>query len=275
MSTLRVLETYRAITSRLTASDIADPLFIVRPDESYIDASEATLEEATWGDNFFLVRDETTVYGYFHYSAAPDDPNTAASEIATVIPVNQIVPAETPLLDLVQLFPQYFFFFLLSRNELVGVVSYVHIDRDPVKLCLFALILELEAAMLRCLTRDYSRVKDYVNFLKPDRLEKAQKLAALKRGDKNPYAVLECTTLIDKTNIILNSGLNAMLKTAEGEIHPQRFLSRVEAVRNEIAHGGSVLRILRRPEDLLAFTGGLQRIISVLANENNDADSRV
>lgn len=273
----RALKTYRAIMSRLTAWDIADPLPMVRPDETCEEAwFRVTEDPFFWAAETGLVRDETTIYGYVDVIGdlfeMLGDPNIPVITTAKAIPANQIVSAETPLLDLLPLFPQHFFFFLLQRNEFVGVVSYVHVDRPPLQLCLFALILELEAAMLHCLMRDRPRVTHYLSLLKADRRERAEKLARLKRRNKNPAGVLECTTLIDKTNMILKSELASSLEAARTEETPQRFLSRVEAVRNEIAHGGSVLQILRDPKDLVSFTEKLQRIISILASESDSAN---
>ena len=266
-STLRVLQTYRAVTSRLTASDIADPLPIVHPNETF----EHVFESEFWRE-IALVRDETNIYGYIDLTDPPENPDTSAGMIAKPIPADQIVPAETPLLDLVQLFPQHFFFFLLTRNELVGLVSYIYVDRHPVKLCLFALMLELEATISQRLTGDryISKANYYLSLLRPARIEKAKELARQKGLKGGPFDLLECTTLIDKTKMILNSELAPTLKTVSGEESAEGFLSRVEKVRNEIAHGGSVLKFLPKPTDLVAFTEQLQRMISILGSESDD-----
>src|SRR5713226_4710790 len=121
-STPTVLHTYRAITSRLTASDIADPLPIVHPDETFEDVILRYHSSEFREGEVYLVRDRTDIHGYIDVADPPEELDTPAGVIAEPIPANQIVPEETPLLDLMQLFPKYFFFFLLRQNELVGVV---------------------------------------------------------------------------------------------------------------------------------------------------------
>ena len=75
---------------------------------------------------------------------------------------DQMVAASTSLLDLPALFLRTYFFFVLTGNEITHVVSFQDMDRLPMKLCLFSLVMELESKLLESLSMDSENLERYL-----------------------------------------------------------------------------------------------------------------
>ena len=97
-----------------------------------------------------LVEDDTgqvTAWIGFDMLAAEND---RVGSVAEPIMTGRMVSGDTPVLEVVKLFAQNAsgFYFVLQEGQITGTLHYEDLFRSPFKLCMFALMLELEAAAL-------------------------------------------------------------------------------------------------------------------------------
>lgn len=172
----------------------------------------------------------------------------------------------TPLLAMLPLFRQHYYFYVLTGNEITHILSYVHTDKVPMKLCLFSLFMELEGGMLNQLTSHWRSIapepdpREYLKYLSSGRLKKAQQLCLIKYREETPENVLLCTTLIDRTNVFQKNKTLSKLLTFKSSKEGDRFFTKLEQLRNQIAHGDSILKLIGTPEELDQFVVDLQNL---------------
>jgi len=270
--------TFAAISQAFQVVDIAHPLrTFVSPDTTTLDATIAINEGRAEDEEneFAIVLDGTRIYGYiasdfiFDEEDKPHDgpADGPAEAYCTPIKPTQVVAGNTPLLDLISLFQEHYFFFVLTRNTLSHVVSFSRVDKLPFQLSLFALVIGVEAELIRLFSGSQARLS--LGLLPEARLAKAHELFAIKHRNKRdahdwPDQVLLCTTFIDKVTVLLRSPPLLARLPFESKGSAERFFGLVHDVRNHIAHSDSILRVLPNPAALQNFVFTLKQVIESL-----------
>jgi len=144
------LSHYEIVANSFRVVEISRPIEVIaNPNDSLESVGESVMESDPVLNDIILVKDNTRIYGYLDYFDEVDvSLEEKAGEIAHPIAPDQIVPGSMPLIELLPLFEKHYFFFVLTRNDISHIVSFRDIDELPMKLCLFTLIMELEAKML-------------------------------------------------------------------------------------------------------------------------------
>ncbi len=179
---------------------------------------------------------------------------------------HELLSSSTTVLDAVELFgtKENRYFYVIQRNEIVGVLFYRDLFKPLGRLAFLSLALEIEDTALKlCQTPENS--ERCWNSLSDNRKRKALELfnARYKREpfgkenklqrairfetDKSDVQLLiECTNLIDKATMIWNESLiaSANLKSVLG------FFHELQTVRDRCAHPGGKEELL--PKDRLA-----------------------
>lgn len=261
------VEIYSRVAKAFTAIDIAQHVVYADADDTGFEV----VDKISFGRRdvwLCLVRRGQNIIGYL---AADDDINydEVAGKQANPITPNQLVPASIPILDLIPLFEQYFFFFVLEKNQITHAVSFVDVDKLPVKLCLFSLFMELESEMLAIMNHyaNYSTTPEaLLNHLSAKRLEKAREVCKLKYGkEPTPELLLQCTTFIDEVKIFQSEVSLSKCLPFRSKNEGNRFFTTIEKMRNQIAHSDSILSVIDNPSELHAFTLDLQKLIKSLS----------
>ena len=151
-----------------------------------------------------------------------------------------ILTADTSILEAVSTFfaSTLPFFLVLRGNHFVGWLSYGDMHKPPLRLCLFAMLINLERLLLAALLKT---PQEATSRMSAGRLNKAREIYRLRQYGVDragePYAskLLECTTLADKFAIAsktraLTAGIPALLH--------KKGRSAAEELRNELAHPG-------------------------------------
>jgi len=270
----KINSSYETAANVFTAFDIAQPLKMFLPDESLISVWEEFMTQypIEW---FSLVRDSRHTYGYlaFDDEAFQSWPiKGLAREEASHVEPEIVVPASLPLLELIPLFQESYFFFLLSRNEITHYVSFSDLDKLPFKFCLFGLFMELESQLVELLSIDNSKTKQYLSLLTKERLKKAEDLCTQKYKKETPYHLLLCTTFVDKKEMFMKSlDFKKDELPFESKNKTNRFFRKIEDVRNQIAHSDSILQKLRTPSELNVFINDLSNLTNTIANMKDKA----
>jgi hypothetical protein len=262
---------YETVATAFQVVDIADPLRTnVPPHYSIVDAFVAiTEDQIDYPNNWFcLVREAERIHGYIPLDFVPGDEmeydvseEGSAGEHCTSITPDQVVAASMPLLDLIPLFRQHYFFFVLTKNDVTHVVSFSDLDRLPVRLCLFSLVMALESSMLDLFSAASTPLEEHLALLPAGRREKAQNLSRLKYKNRRPTSIdtLRSTTFIDKATIVERSPHLSGFLSFESKGKAHSFFTRVEEVRNQIAHSEPIIpRVLQNPEQFDTFVAEIR-----------------
>ncbi len=151
-----------------------------------------------------------------------------------------ILSADTSLVEAVTTFcaGSHSFYMILKANKFIGWLSYNDLHKPPLRLCLFAMLINIERLIL-----DVALLspRESVGFLPEGRLIKAKEIYARREykydqeGEPFSPKLLECTTIEDKISIIRKF---TNIKQAVPALGNKKFCSDVWKLRNEIAHPG-------------------------------------
>ncbi|MBI3761579.1 MAG: hypothetical protein HY260_06920 [Chloroflexi bacterium] len=268
MPSTRLLSShYETVARAFQVLDIAAPLRAFQPPDAQLGEvwEELTAEDPV---GFCLIRDSERIYGFFAFD---DDVFLAplegiASDKLTQITPDQIVSGSMSLLDLISLFRRHYFFFVLTRNDLTHVVSFQDLDNLPVKLCLFSLLMALEAEIVDLLAASGS-IEQHLSLLPEGRLNKAKQLCGDKYGADRITAdkILLCTTFIDKKTMLLRSPALSSRLPFQSKNAAERFFKRTESLRNQIAHSDSIFTVLNSPDEFDGFVSELRQVSEALS----------
>ena len=192
------------------------------------------------------------------------------SSAAEPILADDIVSADTPVLELVKLFSNEsrVLYFVLHESQITGTIYYEDLLGSSFKLCLFALTLELEAVAL-----DLALQKPRVSWsvMSDGRREKAMDVYRHRyKREPDPGRLpfdhlLGCTTFIDKGTILKKRRL-----IAYGPDEIDSIFSEAERVRNSCAHTDpekELGRLLLDRASLLGFINKTEEMIDSIRGQ--------
>ena len=139
-----------------------------------------------------------------------------------------------------------------------------------ISLCLFSLVMALEAEMITLLSADHPET--YLNLLPEGRLQKARDLYHQKHKEKervDPVGLLLCTNFVDKATMLIRSPQLFSALPFSSKRQAEQFLNRAQELRNQIAHSDSVLTVLHNPEEFDSFVGDLRKYTEAISNLHN------
>ncbi|HZK93585.1 MAG TPA: hypothetical protein VFC67_05210 [Prolixibacteraceae bacterium] len=151
-----------------------------------------------------------------------------------------ILSSDTSLLDSITAFETVSgpFFLILQGNQFIGWLSYKDLHKQPLRLCLFSMLINLERMLLEVALKNS---KESFKKMPENRLKKAQELYKLKKfnftqsGDYYTSNLMECTNMIDKFTIAQNTqSVVEMVPVLKND----HLCRKAEMLRNEIAHPG-------------------------------------
>lgn len=241
---------FDVIAHSVRIKDIAQPLIRVDADWRLDDALSEIMMEENW---FGAAVEGSKVLGYIALDNHAD--GDTAREAALPIPFSQIVEESSPIIEVIHLFQQHPFFFGLRNNTVSSVVSWQDVDSMLGRIVVMALIMEFELALDDALRH---REGEVIGTLTASRRKLAEvqlqrKLTQLKSRSGRSPTLYSCLYLADK-----GKAARVLLGTENGSPwrHKRSIRSsfqRIEDVRNEVAHGGSLLAILPMPADISDF----------------------
>jgi hypothetical protein len=174
------------------------------------------------------------------------------------------VPSTLPVLSLLSDFDRSDFFFVLASGQLTHVVTRDCIDHEPVKLAVFAIVMELEVTMLDLLRVPPTpeAIEEKLQTLSTGRREKAQLRAQDKYNEVTPLGVLLATNFIDRSELVIEDNMEQLPFPSKNEA--RSFFSRAMRVRNQIAHGLDISSELASPGQVVAFVQEVEKVVTGL-----------
>jgi len=265
------MSTFKVLSESISVNDICEP-FIGEFDSSQ-DAQELSEE---WmeiccekGLNpmepIGLVKRNQKIIGWICFEVL-ESPKTLYECMDPIIG-DILISSDTPLLEAIHVICRSndFIFLVLKGNQFIGFLHYSHFHKLPFRLCLFALLMDLERTMLK-ITK--SNPTSFLKNLTKGRLNCAEKIGGLRGLSLNEenkvfdYNLVECTQFIDKFTM-LRKNLEIVQKCPNID---SRFNKKAEKIRNSIAHPEgeeSVLLPIKR-EEILPFIKWIEELQSQL-----------
>lgn len=233
---------FRQLARLITVGDICTPF------GATIDADRTTAE--VWDewmdiesgrdpiDQIVLVERGGKILGWIGFDMLEN--NKTVFDCMELITPDTILTADTSLVEAVTAFcvSSCHFFLVLKGNHFIGWLSYDDMHKPPLRLCLFAMIINIERLLLDVALLSSRKS---VGFLSEGRLSKAKDLYAIRnygvdqKGELSSQRLLECTTIADKISVVKKF---KNIKQAVPSLGERKFCSDVERLRNEIAHPG-------------------------------------
>ena len=182
-----------------------------------------------------------------------DSDHRPITEAANVIDARHLVTAGLGLADGVMSFRDQRFFFVLEGRELAGIVTWSDLQKPPVSMVVFALILAAEAALDRLIVQYHGR--DWPELLSGGRREKAVEVLEDRRRRNIDIDLIQSLMLEDRLTLLRKTPeLREELGFAAAN-DVRAWGKNVLPLRNVLAHGGDLLRAepdVERAVDLFA-----------------------
>jgi hypothetical protein len=185
-------------------------------------------------------------------------------DVAIPIDPRLVVAANTGLADGVAMLAGAPFYFVMSRNELTGIVTRADLQRPAVTMVTLGLILAAEAGMNRIID---AHVPDWLDRLGTAR-GAIEELYQQRRRTNAEIGYIECLMLHQRMKLLSNC---PEVLEQLGFASKERFLEWKEVLvrlRDVLAHGGGLLdrepepiRAIQLFEDVKGFTHGVWSLV--------------
>ncbi|MEA5531421.1 CBS domain-containing protein [Dolichospermum sp. UHCC 0684] len=186
------------------------------------------------------VETENIISGYVERSHLIQCQAGKCSDYQQIFHPQELIAISTPLMKLLPILAQKPRLFVLDSNKVSGIITYGDLQKAPVRMLLFSFITLLEMNLLR-LVRLYYPQDSWQQFLKPDRLEAAQKLWRESRERNEATDLLDYLQFCDKRELILNQSELLPQLGLNSKRSGEKFLKSAERLRNRLAHAQNLV----------------------------------
>jgi len=268
---------YEVLSDALTAASLASGVMTVAPQSLVSELPH--LNDGIYPEEIVLVlQDQGQCFGYltipgdWQEQAVLSDP---ARNWTSLITPAELVEKSTPMLHLPRLLTARERLFVLDPPLVSGVLSFRSLDKPEAKLVLYALLtdfsISLDKVLDMCMWVEIWR-RTYVDGVAAeeallqaedwlmDVLSHEDKERLVGDLEKFHTSLLSCASFMDKYRMLkrrLPAGLCESLVFSRGG-EALFLFSKIRAVRNTLAHGGSLLGQLPTPE---AYEQFIDRLI--------------
>lgn len=145
-----------------------------------------------------------------------------------------LISDSTPIADIFTVLNNSNFAFVISGNQVTGIITKADINKPPVRIYLFGAISLLEMHLNLWITH-FFQDNSWVDQIPEGRMETAKGIYDQRKGNNQELTLLECLQLCDKRDLLLKS--DGFLNEFEFSKNSFRsLLNRAERIRNELAH---------------------------------------
>lgn len=259
------LELKEIFTDNISTKQIFELLDRVKLDEGPLEVREYLLEKDF--DVLGVVDSNGVTIGYIHKDNLNDG---ELKDYLIPIQSNLLIANNTSFSKLLEVLSHNDFVFVLSNNEIDGIVTKADINKPLFRLYLFGIISLFEMHINFWINK-YLKV-EIKQVLEGARYESALKIFELRQKKNHQLTILECIQLGDKRDILL--GIPDFLKMFSFSKKAfDKFMKTVETIRNETAHSQHSIidsldwpRFVKVVQDIETF---LDKAEDELTNKNN------
>jgi hypothetical protein len=236
------MSTFKVLSELISVNDICEP-FIGEFDNS---ENVETVWEV-WGidlcgekgldpmEQVALVTSNQKIIGWIGYTML--DTSKTLYECMEPISGDMLISSNTPLLEAIHVYcsRNISIYLVLKGDRFIGYLHYSHFHKLPFRLCLFALLMDLERTLLEIIKSDPTSFLKNLTEKRVNYAKKVYRDRGLSLNDENKEYdsnLIECTTFIDKF-IMLRK--NPVIVQKCPNIN-SKFINTAKEIRNSIAH---------------------------------------
>ena len=145
-----------------------------------------------------------------------------------------LISDSTPISNIFGVLTSRNFVFILYGKSIVGIITKADINKPPVRIFLFGVISLFEMHLNWWINHFYSN-KSWQDVISDSRIKDARAIYEERKGDNQDLSLLECLQFCDKRDILVKSD-GFISKFHFSETLFDTFVTRVEKIRNELAH---------------------------------------
>ena len=145
-----------------------------------------------------------------------------------------LISDSTPIADILIVLDTNDFAFVISGNQVTGIITKADINKPPVRIYIFGVISLFEMHLNLWITQ-FFQDNSWKSQIPEERIRIANNIYEQRKGNNQELTLLECLQLCDKRDLLLNSEgfLNAFGFSKNSF---KTLSSRAERIRNELAH---------------------------------------
>lgn len=240
----------------ITIEYVAEPLKSVSAEAAIADILPWMVER-----DFDVVGIETgdRVTGYVERQALVLAQSGRCGDYQQVFHPAELISISTPLMKLMPILQQTPRLFVLDCNQVSGILTWGDLQKAPVRMLLFGMITLLEMNLLR-LVRQYYPQDTWVQMLKPDRVEAAQRLWRESQLRNEATELLDYLQFCDKRDLVLQQTLLVQQLGLRSKRYGDRLLKATEQLRNRLAHAQNLVNGSSWIE-LIALTAEIEALL--------------
>lgn len=264
MSVMRGVRAERqlaVLAASVRVRDVAEPVFRVDDTDSIDYMQDEMREDELW---YGVVHQGEEAVGYFEWPWLDMEDIWTPLDACATLSAGQIVEESMPVLDLIPHFRHSPFFFGLRGNRIESVITWKHLDSVLGRTLFLVLLTEYEALVTDVLK---SHKQDAISLLPPTPRSHAEQLLrerypTLRDGDwRYEENLLGCVHLPGKLQAFRLLIPRLTLERPTLPVHEKRFMQSVARVRNQVAHGNSLLEALPDLDQIVDFVEALRYAI--------------
>lgn len=161
--------------------------------------------------------------------------------------IDQLISESTPLADLFEILTDKEFAFILSGNEIEGIVTRADLNKPIVRIYLFGIV-SLYELHLNYWIKQIHINESWKAKLSSERLKSAEDIFQERMGNNDQLTLLECLQICDKKEILRNTE-SFIERFSYSKSKLKQHLERIEIIRNELAHShNSIILNLKWPD---------------------------
>lgn len=154
--------------------------------------------------------------------------------------ISDVVSESTPLALALRLLRDRARLFVLSRDEVSGIVTRGDFQKAPARMWLFGLISLLEMQLLRIIRVQYPN-DSWTELLTPARLEYARNVLAERAKRNEAIDLADCLQFSDKKRVVVKSSTIRKELGIDSKSAIQKLLEEVERLRDNLAHSQDII----------------------------------
>jgi len=227
----------RMFREKFAAGDMFDPLLSFDADRpvSAIARIMASRLPGVAG-----IRVDGTVQGYVHLSDASDVGDGPAGLRMQPISTNQVVDADAPLIDVVDVLTRHDHCFVSTFGAVIGVIERDAVNKPVVRMWLFGAITLYEMGLVPLIERIFPD-DAWHGALAPGRLDKAIQLQSERERRGRPCPLIECLQFSDKAQIMLEHPPTMERLGFPSKKAGKRLIRELESLRNHLVHSQDIV----------------------------------
>lgn len=199
------------------------------------------------------------ITGYIERSSLVSAQSGQCGDYQRVFHPKELIAISTPLMKLLPILQNTPRLFVLDCNQVTGIITCGDLQKAPVRMLLFGLFTLLEMNLLR-LVRLYYPHDTWQKFLKPERVEIAQRLWRESQERNEATDLLDYLQFCDKRELVLHHPELLQQLELKSKRAGERFLKAAEQLRNRLAHAQN-LASGSSWKDLISLAAQMEKLL--------------